>query len=81
MFYRILKKLFVKLSCFFPESQAIESYVMTHGMNAFYDDVLKKKVVLLRYVKFKPLQRALDGYKAWITGIRRAQSVTRMSRS
>ncbi len=63
---------------FYPESQAIESYVMTHGVNAFYDDVALRKLCC-EIRKVKPLQRALSGYKAWITGIRRAQSVTRMS--
>jgi phosphoadenosine phosphosulfate reductase len=60
----------------FPRSEAVESYVKDHGVNGFYGSVeLRKACCHIR--KVEPLRRALAGKKAWITGLRRAQSVTR----
>jgi len=65
-----------RLKVFFPQSDAVETYVRTHGMNAFYDSVeLRKACCHVR--KVEPLRRALAGKKAWITGLRAAQSTTR----
>ena len=59
-----------------PEPSAIDAYVQQHGLNAFYDSVeLRKECCRIR--KVEPLNRALTGNKAWITGQRRAQSTTR----
>lgn len=65
-----------KLNVYFPERGAVETYVRTHGINAFYDSVeLRKACCFMR--KVEPLRRALAGKKAWITGMRAAQSATR----
>lgn len=59
-----------------PDAAAVDAYVKAHGLNAFYDSVdLRKECCRIR--KIEPLNRALAGNKAWITGQRRAQSVTR----
>jgi phosphoadenosine phosphosulfate reductase len=59
-----------------PEPAAVEQYVAQHGLNAFYDSVeMRKECCRIR--KIEPLNRALAGNKSWITGQRRAQSVTR----
>ena len=48
-----------------------------HGINLFYKSVeLRKHCCQLR--KLNPLKRALQGKEAWFTGLRRAQSVTRV---
>lgn len=61
---------------YFPEHQAVEQYLREHGPNAFYDSVeLRKRCCYIR--KVAPLQRALHGKKAWITGLRRQQAPTR----
>lgn len=61
---------------YFPDAQAVESYVREHGPNAFYDSVqLRKQCCAMR--KVEPLRRALAGKKAWITGLRRTQAATR----
>jgi phosphoadenosine phosphosulfate reductase len=65
-----------RLKIFFPETAAVERYVRRHGINAFYDSIeLRKACCHMR--KVEPLRRALAGKKAWITGLRAAQSVTR----
>jgi phosphoadenosine phosphosulfate reductase len=59
-----------------PEAAAVEDYVAANGLNAFYDSVeMRKECCRIR--KVEPLNRALAGNKAWITGQRRAQSTTR----
>ncbi len=59
-----------------PEPAAVEAYVSANGLNAFYDSVeMRKECCRIR--KVEPLNRALAGNKAWITGQRRAQSTTR----
>ena len=65
-----------RLKVFFPRSDAVEAYVRTHGINAFYESVeMRKACCHMR--KVEPLARALSGKKAWITGLRAAQSTTR----
>ncbi len=60
----------------FPKHDAVEQYVRTHGINAFYESVdLRKACCAVR--KVEPLKRALTGKKAWITGMRAQQSATR----
>jgi phosphoadenosine phosphosulfate reductase len=59
-----------------PDAHALESYVRANGLNAFYRSVeLRQGCCAIR--KTAPLARALAGRGAWITGQRRAQSVTR----
>ncbi|WP_334190103.1 phosphoadenylyl-sulfate reductase [Noviherbaspirillum sp.] len=59
-----------------PDAAAVDAYVSNHGLNAFYDSIdMRKECCRIR--KVEPLNRALAGNKAWITGQRRAQSTTR----
>ncbi len=65
-----------KLEIYFPRHEGVESYVRQHGINGFYESIeLRKACCHVR--KLEPLQRALAGKKAWITGLRAAQSATR----
>jgi len=66
-----------KLKIFFPQAEPVQQYVRTHGINAFYESIdLRKACCFMR--KVEPLQRALKGKKAWITGMRAEQSTTRV---
>ena len=66
----------VEVMLYRPEKLAISAYVHKHGLNAFYDSVaLRKECCRIR--KIEPLNLALAGHLAWITGQRRAQSATR----
>lgn len=59
-----------------PEQSAVDTYVQQNGLNAFYDSVeMRKECCRIR--KVEPLNRALTGNKAWVTGQRRGQSTTR----
>lgn len=59
-----------------PDGEAVAAYVAGHGADAFYTSLeLRKRCCTIR--KVEPLARALQGKRAWLTGLRRAQSVTR----
>ena len=61
---------------FTPDARLLQSFVRENGLNAFYRSVeLRKSCCAVR--KSEPLKRALVAKGAWITGLRRAQSVTR----
>nr|WP_067298555.1 phosphoadenylyl-sulfate reductase [Marinobacterium profundum] len=66
----------VGFKVYYPEAADVEAFVADHGINAFYESQdLRKGCCFVR--KIKPLKRALADQKAWITGMRREQSVTR----
>lgn len=66
----------IKPVVFFPRHEAVESYVRGKGINAFYESIdLRKACCHMR--KVEPLQRALAGKQAWITGMRAEQATTR----
>lgn len=59
-----------------PDPDAVAEYVHRHGLDAFYESVeLRQRCCHIR--KVEPLRKALAGKAAWITGMRRSQSVTR----
>jgi phosphoadenosine phosphosulfate reductase len=65
-----------RLRLVFPRSDAVEDYVASHGVNGFYRSV-ELRSLCCHIRKVEPLRRALAGKRAWITGMRRAQTVTR----
>jgi thioredoxin-dependent adenylylsulfate APS reductase len=59
-----------------PDPAEVGTMVATHGTNLFYHShELRRSCCEVR--KSRPLERALRGYDAWITGLRRDQSATR----
>ncbi len=59
-----------------PVAAEIEAHVAAHGAHAFYESLeLRKACCFIR--KVEPLNRALAGRSAWLTGQRRDQAVTR----
>ena len=68
----------ININVFFPDADEVEQMVADKGINLFYNSIPNRK--LCCYVrKIRPLERAISGLDAWITGIRRDQSVTRNS--
>jgi phosphoadenosine phosphosulfate reductase len=66
----------LKIRVYFPDPAEVEEMVQEHGVNLFRRSVeLRKRCCRVR--KVGPLRRALVGLDAWITGMRREQSVTR----
>jgi phosphoadenosine phosphosulfate reductase len=66
----------LKVHQFEPEAGALADFVVTHGLNGFYES-LKARRACCNVRKMAPLARALADYDAWITGQRRDQSLTR----
>jgi len=60
----------------FPERADVEELVTLHGPNLFYTSVpSRERCCEIR--KVRPLERKLATLKAWATGLRREQSLTR----
>ncbi|MBA4381934.1 MAG: phosphoadenylyl-sulfate reductase [Sideroxydans sp.] len=75
---KVRERYSVPLNVFYPDATQVEPYVAQHGVNGFYDSVDNRKACC-NVRKVQPLKRALAGKKAWITGMRREQAVTRGS--
>lgn len=72
----VRRKYGVRIESFFPEASAVESLERQKGFYSFRESVEnRKECCFIR--KVEPLARALKGMDAWITGMRRSQSVTR----
>lgn len=59
-----------------PEESAVAAYAAAHGRDGFYEGVAQRKLCC-NIRKVEPLNRALEGRSAWITGQRRDQAATR----
>jgi phosphoadenosine phosphosulfate reductase len=66
----------VPISLYAPDTLAIEDLVRRRGANSFYASVEERKTCC-SVRKLGPLARALEGARAWVTGLRREQSPTR----
>jgi phosphoadenosine phosphosulfate reductase len=65
-----------RIRVFYPDAQAVEAYVRENGINGFYQSQEQRRSCCdIR--KIEPFKRAIAGYKAWVTGVRREQSVER----
>ncbi len=66
----------ISFKIYYPDTSAVEKMVKEKGINLFYESVDNRKLCCgIR--KVEPLARALKNVDAWITGVRRAQSLTR----
>ena len=66
------------IKVYFPKAEQVEKLVTAKGMHSFYESVEnRKECCFIR--KVEPLQRALQGAKVWVTGLRAGQSQNRQS--
>ena len=63
-----------------PDAAELEEMVGRHGVNLFYGSAENRRQCC-DVRKSRPLKRALKGYDAWITGVRRKQAATRADTS
>lgn len=68
----------IPIRLYFPESQAVETWIEQNGPNGFYRSVAQR-FQCCEIRKVRPLQRALAGKKSWVTGLRREQSAQRQN--
>jgi phosphoadenosine phosphosulfate reductase len=66
----------VPVKVYFPNASRVEEMVNAKGSNSFYESVEnRKECCFIR--KVEPLNRALQGARIWITGLRADQSANR----
>ena len=70
---KTVKKYGKKIEVFFPAFEAVEKMVTEKGPYSFYNSVDDRKECC-KVRKMVPLNRALEGMKVWISGIRASQS-------
>jgi phosphoadenosine phosphosulfate reductase len=65
-----------RMRTFEPDPQAVGAFREAHGDDSIYRSIaIRKRCCEIR--KLAPLKLALAGKRAWITGLRREQSITR----
>jgi phosphoadenosine phosphosulfate reductase len=74
----VRRKLGVRIEWCFPERAAVEELERSKGLYSFRES-LGNRHECCRIRKVDPLSRALSGLRAWVTGQRREQAVTRRS--
>ncbi|MCK4569202.1 MAG: phosphoadenylyl-sulfate reductase [Bacteroidales bacterium] len=70
------KRYDINISVYFPDYEQLEEMVNNKGINLFYESIKNRKECC-HIRKIIPMKRALKGTKAWISGLRSEQSVTR----
>jgi phosphoadenylylsulfate reductase (thioredoxin) (EC 1.8.4.8) len=66
----------LQLKIYYPQTAAVQQMVQDKGINLFYYSVDNRKLCC-QVRKVEPLQRALSGLEAWVTGLRRDQTANR----
>src|SRR6202049_3033616 len=78
--YELLEKLQRRyqrrIRVLYPDAAALERLVGRQGVNGFYQSP-EARLEGCRARKVEPFQRAIAGFPAWITGVRREQSAGR----
>ena len=72
------RRLKTRIKVFMPDAKDVEDLVARDGISGFRDSIENRKACC-EVRKVRPLQRALAGAAAWITGLRREQSANRDS--
>lgn len=76
MIDRVRDRYAIEVEVVSPEAGDLAEMVRSHGVNLFYRSPdLRRTCCEIR--KSRPLARALRGYDAWVTGLRRQQAATR----
>ncbi len=72
----VRRKFGVQIEWYFPDTAAVEELERSKGVMSFRESAANRKECC-RIRKVEPLGRALSGLKAWVTGLRKGQGVTR----
>jgi len=65
-----------RIGIVYPRHDLVAATVSAQGINGFYDSIEARKACC-HARKVEPLQRALAGKQAWVTGLRASQAATR----
>jgi phosphoadenosine phosphosulfate reductase len=69
-----------RIEVYFPDYRQVQEMIREKGINLFYESVENRKLCC-QIRKLEPLKRALLGMQAWITGIRKDQTLSRFNTS
>ena len=78
MIDRIRDRYAIDVQVVSPDAGELEEMVGRHGVNLFYGSADNRRLCC-DVRKSRPLARALEGYDAWITGVRREETLSRRS--
>ena len=70
------KRYKLNFKIYYPDTKAVEEMVKARGVNLFYESVENRKMCC-GVRKVEPFKRAVANVDAWLSGLRREQSVTR----
>jgi phosphoadenosine phosphosulfate reductase len=73
---RVRDRYEIEVEVYFPRPERLQAMVREKGMNLFYESVENRKLCCA-IRKVEPLERALEGLDAWISGLRSGQAATR----
>ena len=73
---RVRSRFGVRLNVVSPDPAELAAMTREHGVNLFYRSQ-ELRLACCEVRKTRPLARALEGYDAWVTGLRREQAATR----
>ena len=73
---RVRDRYDLEVEVLFPRAGDVQDLVRRKGVNCFYESV-ENRQLCCRIRKVEPLDRQLAGLDAWVSGLRREQSVTR----
>jgi phosphoadenosine phosphosulfate reductase len=76
MIDRVRDRYAIEVEVVSPDAGDLAEMVRAHGVNLFYQSPEMRRLCC-DVRKSRPLARALHGYDAWITGVRRQQAATR----
>jgi len=65
-----------RMQVYYPQAKSVEDYIAANGINGFYNG-LEQRQGCCALRKLEPFQRAIAGFGAWVTGVRREQSAAR----
>jgi len=72
----VRRRMGIRIEWYFPSREAVEELEGSKGLYSFRES-LANRHECCRIRKVEPLSRALSGLRAWVTGQRREQAVTR----
>ncbi len=72
----VRRRIGVRIEWYFPDRAAVEELEGSKGLYSFRES-LENRHECCRIRKVEPLSRAISGLRAWVTGQRREQAVTR----
>jgi phosphoadenosine phosphosulfate reductase len=73
---RVRERYAIEVQVVSPDAGELAEMVGTNGVNLFYQSGDMRRLCC-DVRKSRPLARALQGYDAWVTGVRRQQATTR----